>query len=124
MSPKTGDPTPQPFDRARLARARWWSAENELYPLVVRDPDLYQAVLERVRDVLAELRATCTRVEDLLDEGSDVVGIVRRTARDNGTRLDHLDPRLIADAARAMRYRELAVQQAPTGESGPTETEG
>lgn len=124
MSPQTGDPTPQPVDRARLARARWWSAENELYPLVVRDPDLYQAVLERVRDVLAELRATCTRVEDLLDEGCDVLGIVRRTARDDRTPLDHLDPRLIVDAARAMRYRELVTQQAPAGESRPTGTEG
>ena len=92
-----GDPAPEP----------WRAAERRLYPLVVADPELYEAAVTLVREAAEVLRARCRSVEDLARlHPSDVLDrcLSAHTAAASG-----VDPGTAVDAARASVWRELTV---------------
>lgn len=92
-----GDPAPEP----------WRVAEARLYPLVVADPELYEAAVTLVREAAEALRARCRSVADLARlQPSDVLDRCpsARTAAASG-----VDPGTAVDAARACVWRELTV---------------
>jgi hypothetical protein len=98
----------------------WDAAEAQLFPLIMARPDAYERSLSLIQLVLAWLRANCADVPALLAQaarGESIVadagqrepgdpgaaGPATMPAVPGGLRLD-----LIAAAACAMRYRELA----------------
>src|SRR5947209_19438184 len=51
----------------RRARARWRAAEDRLFPVALVDPDAYRRSLAVVAQLLRELRADTTSLDQLLD---------------------------------------------------------
>lgn len=106
---------------ARLLRS-WDAAEAQLFPLIMARPDAYERSLSLVQLLLAWLRSSCPDVQALLAQAARGDTIL---ADAGGLRSDHAAPGaggrsaapdvsaglrldLIAAAACAMRYRELA----------------
>jgi hypothetical protein len=89
---------------------RFTAAEGALYPLAITDPERYERAVTLVGLVFRQLRDECASIEDLVSRlpGAEHV---TRLAVAQGITLAGLDPAAIADAAAALRYREL--------ESGP-----
>lgn len=83
----------------------WDEAEARLFPLVMAQPDVYQQSVSLIQRLLAHLRETCPDMATLLaahERGGELATAVLPEAA--ATRR----PDLIAAAACAMRYRELA----------------
>jgi hypothetical protein len=114
---------PQAGVPAQVLRS-WDAAEAQLFPLIMARPDAYERSLSLIQLVLAWLRANCADVPALLAQAARGESIVadagQRELGDpgaagpatmpgvpGGLRLD-----LIAAAACAMRYRELAAAAA------------
>lgn len=109
---------------ARLLRS-WDAAEAQLFPLIMARPDAYERSLSLVQQLLAWLRSSCPDVPALLAQAARGDAIL---ADAGGRRSDHAGPGaagrsapdvsaglrldLIAAAACAMRYRELAAANA------------
>jgi len=100
----------------------WDAAEAQLFPLIMARPDAYERSLSLIQLVLAWLRANCADVPALLAQAARGESIVADAGEPGdpgaagpatmpgvpgGLRLD-----LIAAAACAMRYRELAAAAA------------
>jgi hypothetical protein len=49
-----------------MARTRWRTAEDRLYPTLIADPGSYQRSISQIQAVIAELRRRCNSVEDLV----------------------------------------------------------
>src|SRR5258708_15161194 len=108
----TGAPVPDaPGDEVPAQTLRSWdAAEAALFPLVMANPLEYQQSLVLVQRLLGWLREQCADIPALLAAASrGNARIADATCRDPaaGLRLD-----LIAAAACAMRYRELAAGRA------------
>jgi hypothetical protein len=87
----------------------WDQAEARLFPLVTARPDLYQQAISMIQLLLARLRETCPDLPSLLaanERGGDLA-----TAELAGGAAE-IRPELVAAAACAMRYRELAASLA------------
>lgn len=99
-------------DREQLmARARWSSAEDRLYPALIADPINYERALYEVRSVLAELRRRAVDLPGLIASEASADEVLTSACPD-GTRLP-VD--LLVGAACAMRAREIAVRTRAEG---------
>jgi hypothetical protein len=85
---------------------RFTAAEGALYPLAITDPERYERAVTLVGLVFRQLRDECATIDDLV---ARVPGAehVTQLAVAQGIPLAGLDPAAIADAAAALRYREL-----------------
>lgn len=86
--------------------ARWRAAESRLYPLVMSDPDLYGLAIGLVVEAREVLRAQCPTVASLAGIGSQAV--LDACPSEPAVRGQGFDPTIAFDAARALRFRELA----------------
>ena len=93
------------------ATDRWTAAENRLYPLVMVDPDLYEAAVELVCQALNVLRSECGTVAELRIVDPDVV--LHRCPGASTLAGLGLDPRVAFDAACARRLRDLTAERPP-----------
>jgi hypothetical protein len=85
---------------------RFTMAEGALYPLAITDPERYQRAVVAVGLVARLLREDCTSIADLVRWLPSAERVVQ-VAADEDVSLADLDPVAIADAAAALRYREL-----------------
>ena len=90
-----------------LAPEPWRAAETRLYPLVVADPELYEAAVTLVREAAEVLRARCRSVADLA--GRDPSDVLDRCPSAQTATASGVDPGTAVDAARACVWRELTV---------------
>jgi hypothetical protein len=100
----------------RPAPARWQAADPRLYPLIMSDPDLYEAAVTLMAEARDVLRARCDTVSALADV--DATGVLDRCPSAPATTARGVDSDTVVDAARAYRWRELAAFQpadAPLG---------
>jgi hypothetical protein len=94
-----------------LARVRWRSAEDRLYPTLIADPVAYERALGAVQAVLTELRLRCADPAELIavEEAPDELIAV---ALPSGA---PAPVHLLIGAACAMRDREIAAQGGSAG---------
>jgi hypothetical protein len=85
---------------------RWRAAEEQLYPVVMVRPDLYERSIEIVRSVADELRAFGTPAA-LLDGFGHAAEIAARVVRRESLATEGVDLALATTAAFSLRYREL-----------------
>ena len=85
---------------------RFTMAEGALYPLAITDPERYERAVIAVGLVVRQLRGDCSTIADLLPRLPRAEQVAQLAAAE-GVSLTGLDPVLIADAAAALRYREL-----------------
>jgi hypothetical protein len=94
-----------------MLSAAWEQAEARLYPTVTDRPDLYQRVILLVRATVERLRERGPSTGALLEAADQGDRLVLRAAEETGQQLAELDPALVAQAALAMRYREVRGEQ-------------
>jgi hypothetical protein len=87
-----------------MARARWSSAEDRLYPALIGDPGGYERALHEIRAVLGELRRRADDLPGLIASEASTDEVLA-CACPSGT---HLPVDLLVGAACAMRAREIA----------------
>jgi hypothetical protein len=90
--------------------ARWNAAEDRLYPLVMVDPDLYEAAVTLVCQALDVLRSQCGTVAELTN--ADPAEVLRQCPAASTVAALGLDPGVVFDAACAYRSRDLAAGRA------------
>jgi hypothetical protein len=93
----------------RVVLRAWDQAEARLFPTIMARPDVYQQSVAAIQRLLGQLRESCPDVPALLaahERGADLVD------QDAGA---GIQPDLVAAAACAMRYRELAASLAARG---------
>jgi hypothetical protein len=89
--------------------ARWRAAEEHLYPLIVIDPDAYEAAVTLVGEMVEVLCHQCDTVAELAEvDGATVLD--RFPSMSVLTDLG-VDPATTLDAARACRWRQLTMSQ-------------
>lgn len=91
-------------DPITVAQARWRTAEDKLYPMVLVDPDRFQQVLEAVRALVDELRRRCQTLEDLLEVEAAPGELLAALPADRGPMLPE---ELMVQAACGLRGREV-----------------
>lgn len=91
-------------DPITVAQARWRTAEDKLYPMVMIDPDRFRQVLEAVRALVDELRSRCRTLEDLLDIEAAPGELLAVLPANRGPLLPE---ELMVQAACGMRGREV-----------------
>jgi hypothetical protein len=105
LRPRAEGGAPQP-----PVPARWTTAEDRLYPLIVVDPELYETAVTLVCEALDVLRSRCDTVEELgAAEASEVLSECPATS---ATGALGLDPLVAFDAACAYRWRDLTADRA------------
>ena len=87
---------------------RFTAAEAAIYPLAMTDPDRYERAVTIVGLVLRQLRHDCTNVDALVMGRLAATEQATELANSEGISLAGLAPETLADAAAALRYRELA----------------
>jgi hypothetical protein len=103
-------PTCQPRAQQPPETARWNAAEERIYPLVMIDPDLYEASVTLVGQALDVLRSQCGTVAELTS--ADPAVVVRQCSATSTVAALGLDPGVVFDAACAYRLRELTADPA------------
>lgn len=98
------------------APSPWQAAEARLYPLIMSDPDLYEAAVTLMAEARDVLRAECDTASAVAEKGTAAVlaccpSALRTLARG-------VDAETVVDAARAQRSRELATFQATDAPHG------
>jgi hypothetical protein len=90
-----------------LARVRWRSAEDRLYPTLINDPAAYERALGAVQAVLTELRLRCSNPAELIavEEAPDEL-IAAVLPSGVPVPVD-----LLVGAACAMRDREITTER-------------
>jgi len=91
-------------DPITVAQARWRTAEDKLYPMVMVAPDRFRQVLEAVRALVDELRIRCQTLEDLLEVEAAPGELLAVLPADRGPMLPE---ELMVQAACGMRGREV-----------------
>jgi hypothetical protein len=91
----------------------WDEAEARLFPLVMARPDVYQQAVSMISQLAARLRETCPDLATLIAEHER--GGELATSELPASQAAGIQPGLVAAAACAMRYRELAASQAAQG---------
>jgi len=91
----------------------WDEAEARLFPQVMARPDVYQQAVSMISQLAARLRETCPDLASLIAEHER--GGELATSELPGMRAAGIHPDLVAAAACAMRYRELAATRAAQG---------
>lgn len=64
------------MDAVTIARAQWHSAEAELFPALMLDPEGYQRAVAAVRAVADELRARCVDTSGLVALAGEATTVV------------------------------------------------
>lgn len=88
---------------------RWEEAERRLYPSMMAQPEVVAGAIRLVREVADDLREVET-LEGLAVAWPRAADMVRRAAGREGMEEEPVDPELVAGAAFALRYRELAAE--------------
>jgi hypothetical protein len=97
----------------RRARARWWAAEDRLFPVALVDPDAYRRALDVVGMLLEELRVSTTSLDQLLGLDVDPTPLLAALPAGSAGSGGFAGSagggdRLTLEAAFAVRERELA----------------
>jgi hypothetical protein len=100
------------------ASSRWQAAEARLYPLVMSDPDLYEAAVTLMSEARDVLRARCGTVSALADE--EAARVLAGCPSAASTLARGVDADVVVDAARAYRWRELTGLQPAGRRPGPS----
>jgi hypothetical protein len=90
------------------AATRWKAAEDRLYPLIMVDPDLYEAAVTLVREVAGVLGRQCATVADLA--GADAAEVLARCPSAPVLSTFGSDLGVAFDAACAYRWRVLSAE--------------
>jgi hypothetical protein len=99
-------PSHRPEDVPPDVLLRWRAAEEQLYPVVMVRPDLYERSIEIVRSVADELRSFRTPAA-LLDGFGRAAEITAQVVRRESLTTEGVDLALATGAAFSLRYREL-----------------
>jgi hypothetical protein len=91
---------------------RFTAAEAAIYPLAMTDPDRYERAVTVVGLVFQQLRRDCSSIDALVDGLPAAAGQATQLATAQGIPLGGLDPEMLANAAAALRYRELVAARA------------
>src|SRR5262245_29122834 len=89
------------------ALMRFTAAEGRLYPMALTDPDGYRLATTLVGLVVDELRSRDADVAAVLEGRSELVALVPRLAEKAGLDASGIPAEAVADAASALRCREL-----------------
>lgn len=92
--------------------ARFTAAEDAIYPLAMTDPERYQQAVTAVGLEFQQLRRDCPSVDALVERLPAAADQVTELAAAAGLSLAGLSPDRVADAAAALRYRELVAANA------------
>jgi hypothetical protein len=87
---------------------RFTAAEAAVYPLAMTDPDRYERAVTAVGLEFQQLRRDCPSIDALVERLPAAADQVAELAAAAGISLAGLAPDQVADAAAALRYRELA----------------
>jgi hypothetical protein len=87
------------------ASSRWRGAEARLYPLIMSDPDLYEAAVTLMSEARDVLRERCDTASALADETA--AGVLASCPSATATLARGVDADTVVDAARSYRWREL-----------------
>jgi len=107
-----GAPDPDDGPVPTLLASSWEQAEARLYPTVLERPDLYQRIVQLVRATADHLRLLGPGTSDLVAAAQRGPELVAAVVDDSGIPATEVDLGLLAQAALAMRYRELRGEQA------------
>jgi hypothetical protein len=91
--------------------ARWFRAEERLYPVAMVLPERYETVVRLVGRVTDQLRASCPDLPSLVAADGEALEMARRVASFDPASAADIDLSLIAGAACSIRYRELAANR-------------
>src|SRR3954453_4034066 len=91
--------------------ARWFSAEERLYPVAMVLPERYETVVRLVGRIAEQLRATCGGLGSLVAAEAEGREMAERVASSDPATSDDIDLDMIAGAAFSIRYRELAANR-------------
>jgi hypothetical protein len=108
----TGAPDPDDGPVPTLLVSSWEQAEARLYPTVLERPDLYQRIVRLVRATADHLRLLGPGTSALVAAAQRGPELVAAVVDDTGIAATEVDLGLLAQAALAMRYRELRGEQA------------
>ena len=109
--PDTGPEAPDVHDRVPPeTAAAWKQGEERLYLAALTDVGLYQRVLALVGTTVDHLRTRGSGIPGLLAAAAQGAGLVAEAARGKAVATSGLD-HLVADAALALRHRELVAEQ-------------
>ena len=97
---------PGPPPKIAALHGRWRQAEHRLYPLIVSDPEAYEASLRLVRAVADEL-AEVKRSDDLVTWFDRSEELLVRAAPGARVDVSQVDRDAVAGAAFALRLAEL-----------------
>jgi hypothetical protein len=92
--------------------AAWQRGEERLYLAALGDVGLYQRTMTVVGTTLDHLRTRGSGIPALLAAAGQGAGLVAEAVRGEAVSTAGLDPQLVADAALALRHRELIAEQA------------
>lgn len=98
---------PSSDELSAAALARFGAAEAQLYPLALVDPDEYERVTRVVGRLAAELRIEGPDIATVLDLREAMIARVPIVAAEAGLTIAGLPREAVADAASAIRCREL-----------------
>jgi hypothetical protein len=107
-SPDQPDDAPVPM----LRSLAWQQAEARLYPAVTSRPDVYQRAVRIVALLVGRLRLLGTSTSALLAAADRGPELVVEVLTESGMSGAELDLALLAEAALAMRHREVVGAQA------------
>jgi hypothetical protein len=96
------------------AQARFTAAEAQLYPLALVDPDEYGRVIRVVGLLAAELRTEAPDIATVLGLREALVTRMPIIAAEAGLTIGGLPRETVADAASAIRCRELQAARSAT----------
>jgi len=96
------------------AQARFTAAEGQLYPLALVDPDEYEQVTQVVGLLAAELRTEAPDIATVLGLREELAARVPMIAAEAGLTIGGFPRETIADAASAIRCRELQAARSAT----------
>jgi hypothetical protein len=105
------DPANSPGEIPGEVVHRWRTAENQLYPVVMTRPDLYEHAIQLVRAVADELRS-CATPAALVAAYASAVELVADVIRRQDLVVEGLDLGLATDAAFSLRHREVLDESA------------
>lgn len=94
------------------AVAAWKEGEERLYRAALGDVDLYRQTMELVGMTVEHLRALGSGTTELLEAAAQGPKLVAEAVQGEAADTAGLDPRLVADAALALRHREVVAEQA------------
>jgi hypothetical protein len=95
-----------------LLVSAWEQAEARLYPTVLERPDLYERIVRLVRATADHLRLLGPGTSALVAAAQRGPELVAAVVDDSGIAAGEVDLGLLAQAALAMRYREVRGEQA------------